>query len=178
MGFGLITLTACSGSRMFGIQNEASSWGFGIYRICTNIYFKPWHMSAHEVENWSWIWFNWVLWVLAVRSSDISYVCSWFSIVCNFTFFLWILQYALTDIIGIRLDGEEGSGFVCLPGVSWLLCDSSSRCHGFVCSLWLWYLFSWSYPLLFLRSVYYYFLVVLITLVNKRRELSYRCLKT
>ena len=29
--------------------------------------------------------------------------------------------------------------FVCLPGVSWLLCGSSSRCHGFVCSLGLWY---------------------------------------
>ena len=26
-----------------------------------------------------------------------------------------------------------------LYGVSWLLCGSSSRCHGFVCSLWLWY---------------------------------------
>ena len=29
--------------------------------------------------------------------------------------------------------------FVCLSGVSWLLCCSSSRCHGYVCSLWLWY---------------------------------------
>ena len=29
--------------------------------------------------------------------------------------------------------------FVYLPGVSWLLCGSSSRYHGFVCSLWLWY---------------------------------------
>ena len=29
--------------------------------------------------------------------------------------------------------------FICLPGVSWLLCRSSLRCHGFVCSLWLWY---------------------------------------
>ena len=29
--------------------------------------------------------------------------------------------------------------FICLRGVSWLLCDSSSRCHGLVCSLWLWY---------------------------------------
>ena len=28
---------------------------------------------------------------------------------------------------------------VCLPGVWWLVCDSSSRCHGFVCSLWMWY---------------------------------------
>ena len=37
-------------------------------------------------------------------------------------------------------DGEERAGcFVCLPGVSWLLCGSSSRYHGFVCSLWLWY---------------------------------------
>ena len=29
---------------------------------------------------------------------------------------------------------------VCLPGVLWLLCGSSSRCHGFVFSLWLWYI--------------------------------------
>ena len=27
---------------------------------------------------------------------------------------------------------------VCLPGVLWL-CYSSWRCHGFICSLWLWY---------------------------------------
>ena len=29
--------------------------------------------------------------------------------------------------------------FVCLPGFSWLLYGSSSRCHSFFCSLWLWY---------------------------------------
>ena len=28
---------------------------------------------------------------------------------------------------------------VCLPGVSWWLSSSSSRCHGVVCGLWLWY---------------------------------------
>ena len=28
---------------------------------------------------------------------------------------------------------------VCLPGVSCLFCGYSSQCHGFVCSLWLWY---------------------------------------
>ena len=28
---------------------------------------------------------------------------------------------------------------VCLPGVSLLLCGYFSQCHGFVCSLWLWY---------------------------------------
>ena len=28
---------------------------------------------------------------------------------------------------------------VCLPGVSWWLCVSSSRCHRFVFGLWLWY---------------------------------------
>ena len=27
----------------------------------------------------------------------------------------------------------------CLPGVSWLLCGTSLRCHAFVCSLWLLY---------------------------------------
>ena len=31
--------------------------------------------------------------------------------------------------------------FDCLPGMLWLLvfCDSSSRCHGLLCSVWLWY---------------------------------------
>ena len=28
---------------------------------------------------------------------------------------------------------------ICLPGVLWWLGVSSSRCHGVVCSLWLWY---------------------------------------
>ena len=28
---------------------------------------------------------------------------------------------------------------ICLPGVSWWLSGSSSRCQGVVCSLWLWY---------------------------------------
>ena len=28
---------------------------------------------------------------------------------------------------------------ICLPGVSWWLGGSSSRCHGVVCDLWLWY---------------------------------------
>ena len=28
---------------------------------------------------------------------------------------------------------------ICLPGVSRLLCGPSSRCHGFVCGLWMWY---------------------------------------
>ena len=32
-----------------------------------------------------------------------------------------------------------GKRFVCLPGVSWLLCGSSSQCHRVVCSLSLWY---------------------------------------
>ena len=38
---------------------------------------------------------------------------------------------------------------ICLPGVSWWLSGSSSRCHGVVCSLWLWY---------FLIILTYYFL--------------------
>ena len=34
---------------------------------------------------------------------------------------------------------RERESLVCLPGVSWLLGGYSSQCHGFVCSLWLWY---------------------------------------
>ena len=39
---------------------------------------------------------------------------------------------------------------ICLPGVSWRLSGSSSRCHRVVCSLWLWY---------FLIILTYYFSV-------------------
>ena len=39
---------------------------------------------------------------------------------------------------------------ICLPGVSWWLSGSSSRCHGVVCGLWLWY---------FLIILTYYFCV-------------------
>ena len=39
---------------------------------------------------------------------------------------------------------------ICLPGVSWWLSGFSLRCHGVVCSLWLWY---------FLINLTYYFLV-------------------
>ena len=43
---------------------------------------------------------------------------------------------------------------ICLPGVSWWLSGSSSRCHGVVCSLWLWY---------FLIILIYYFCYVYTT---------------
>ena len=47
---------------------------------------------------------------------------------------------------------------VCLPGVSWLLSGSSSRCHGFVCSWWLWY---------FLIILTYYFYIDLLHIKMK-----------
>ena len=34
---------------------------------------------------------------------------------------------------------RELVALLCLSGCSWLLCGPSSRCHDFVCSLWLWY---------------------------------------
>ena len=45
----------------------------------------------------------------------------------------WILQSSLW--------GRESwlLCLICLPGVSWWLSGSSSRCHWVVCSLWLWY---------------------------------------
>ena len=44
--------------------------------------------------------------------------------------------------IAIILMGKRESCVLCLtclPGVSWWLSGSSSRCHGVVCGLWLWY---------------------------------------
>ena len=64
---------------------------------------------------------------------------------------------------------------VCLPGVSWLLCGSSSRCHMFVCGLWLWFfliiltyffLFYWQMSIIIcnhIRSVYFAWFVFLVS---------------
>ena len=45
---------------------------------------------------------------------------------------------------------------ICLPGVSWLLSGSSSRCHWVVCGLWLWY---------FLTILTYYFSTIYLALL-------------
>ena len=47
---------------------------------------------------------------------------------------------------------------VCLPGVLWLLFGSSSRCHGFVCSLWSWY-----FPLIL---TYYFWVSFMLTAMS------------
>ena len=67
-----------------------------------------------------------------------------------YTGFLWdsviVLCFVVRNFVSILVLHSSRWGreswlicFVCLPGVSWLLCGSSSPCHGFVCSLWLWY---------------------------------------
>ena len=52
--------------------------------------------------------------------------------VCNCSMFCCTLLY-------VQLDEEERESWllclVCLSGVSWWLCGSSSRCHGFVCGM-------------------------------------------
>ena len=69
--------------------------------------------------------------------SEIILLCS---LQCIFTFNCLLCYredvWYLLNCHVISLDGEERAGsFACLPGVSLLLCGSSSGCHGFVCSL-------------------------------------------
>ena len=69
------------------------------------------------------------------------FCCCWFVDDCYDSvivlYFVTLCPFLFCD----HLDGEESwlLCLVCLPGVSWLLCGYSSQCHGFVCSLWLWY---------------------------------------
>ena len=73
------------------------------------------------------------------------FCCCWFVVACypitgfcNCSIFCYFIS-----ILVLHLDGEERESWlfclVCLPCVSWLLCGYSSQCHGFACSLWLWY---------------------------------------
>ena len=92
-------------------------------------------------------WLNWLLSILRRW-----FCCCWFLIVdsllivtpivgfCCSMFCSALLNVSILVLQSSWWGGESWLlGFVCLPGVSWLLCGSSSRCQGFVCSLWLWY---------------------------------------
>ena len=60
---------------------------------------------------------------------------------CSTCMFCCSLLY-VHSCFAIIVMGKRESWLLCLlshPGVSWLLCGSSSRCYGVVCSLWLWY---------------------------------------
>ena len=76
--------------------------------------------------------------------------------VCNCSMFCWALLYVQSSYATILMGREREREswllcFVWLPGASWLMCGSSSRCHGFVCKLWIG--ISWSYSL-FLTYIY------------------------
>ena len=60
--------------------------------------------------------------------------------VCNCSMFCCTLLYVHSSIAIILMGKRELVDLLnCLPGVSWWLSGSSSRCHGVVCGLWLWY---------------------------------------
>ena len=72
------------------------------------------------------------------------FCCCWlFVCCCSHCGGLWLFCVALCPFwCCSRLYGEGGGCLlclVCLPGVSWWLGGSSSRCRGVVCGLWLWY---------------------------------------
>ena len=70
--------------------------------------------------------------------------------VCNCSMFCFTLLYFHSCFAIILLGKRElVACLVCLPGVSWWFSGSSSRCHGFVCGLWLWYFWSYSLTIIY-----------------------------
>ena len=73
--------------------------------------------------------------------------------VCNCSMFCCTLLLVPFSFAIILMGMSWLLCLICLPGVSWWLSRSSSRCHGVVCSLWLWYFliiltyYSWTYHL-------------------------------
>ena len=61
--------------------------------------------------------------------------------------------------------------FICLPGVSWWLSGSSSRCHGVVCGLWLWYF------LIILTYYFWTFLTLIISAKNTTNWLYFHLIR-
>ena len=77
----------------------------------------------------------------AIRTIQIAVVDFLFIVtpivgVCNFSLFCCTLLYVHSSFAIILMGKRELIAMlICPPGVSWLLCGSSSRCHGFICSL-------------------------------------------
>ena len=102
-----------------------------------------------------------VIWLLQKTSSD------WLKLTfCLLLLPLWESAIALCFVVRYFMSilvlqsswwGRESwlLYLICLPGVSWWLSGSSSRCHGVVCGLWLWY---------FLIILTYYFWLVMTNL--------------
>ena len=60
--------------------------------------------------------------------------------VCIFSMFCCTFLYVHSSFAIILMGKRKLVVFlVWIPGVSWWLCGSSSRSHGFDCGLWLWY---------------------------------------
>ena len=67
----------------------------------------------------------------------------------------FVVRYCVSIIVLQSSRGGRKSWWLCFdcpPGVSWLLCGSSSWYHGFVCSLWLWYFPDHTHLLFFTKS--------------------------
>ena len=80
--------------------------------------------------------FQWTRWFCGV---SVDWVVLWcFSGPDGFVVFPWTEWFygVLVDLMG-----KESwlLCLICLSGASWWLSGSSSRCHGVVCGLWLWY---------------------------------------
>ena len=62
--------------------------------------------------------------------------------VCNCSMFCCALLCVHSGNAIVLVGGGVGESWllclVCLPGVTWWLGGSSSRCHGVFCGLWLW----------------------------------------
>ena len=65
-------------------------------------------------------------------------ICCWILIIAYLFFISWFIcsRRWCIDKLGVFHANQTSN---CLPGVSWWLSGSSSRCHVVVCSLWLWF---------------------------------------
>ena len=84
-------------------------------------------------------WF--IVWCTAVRSKAVAlFLLTCLLGVSNCSMFCCTLLYVHSSFASSWWGRESWLlCLVCLPGVSCLLCGSSSRGNVFVCSLWLWY---------------------------------------
>ena len=109
------------------------------HRLIALLLFASWNVSyLHLVQ----VKFQCFSWSLKLMGLDWASLC-WKLIVrvCNCSMFCCTLLYVHSSIAIILMGKRERwlLCLICLPGVSWWLSSSSSRCYGVVSGWWLWY---------------------------------------
>ena len=122
------------------LARVARSFAARFHKVVCRLKTKFYNASPlhhHECLNNAFASPNIYLWITEKESKNSFHLkATWYILLC------FVVRYFMSiPVLQLSWWGRESwlLCLICLPGVLWWLSGSSSRCHGGVCGLWLWY---------------------------------------